>query len=314
MSAVAKTPRFSRKHFLLIAVLVVALYVITPQLRAFHSSWHLLLHPQATWVATALLLTAGTYLAAAGTYYLLAFRTLHYGATVLVQLAAMFVNRLLPSGVGALGVNYAYLRRMKHTLGQAGSIVALNNLLGALGHGLLLVLVVISAGSAAALPAHDSTLSHLLKLLLVITAVMVVAILFLRRGRLREIRRDIIQSILGYRQRSWRLPAALLSSMLLTLGNVLCLVCCGLALGINLPLVAWMIIFTFGIGTSTAVPTPGGLGGFEAGLTAGMIAYHVPRPEALAIALLYRLASYWVPLLVGGGAFVVCQKQQLFGR
>jgi uncharacterized protein (TIRG00374 family) len=103
-----------------------------------------------------------------------------------------------------------------------------------------------------------------------------------------------------------------MSSILLTLSNVLCLGCCALALGVHLPFLIVLLIFSFGLGTGTATPTPGGLGGFEAGLTAGFIAYHVASPAALATALLYRLISYWLPLVVGALALLIAQRQRLF--
>jgi uncharacterized protein (TIRG00374 family) len=100
--------------------------------------------------------------------------------------------------------------------------------------------------------------------------------------------------------------------MSLTVCNVLCLWAAGLAAGVHLPLAVLFIIFTFGIGLGSATPTPGGLGGFEAGLFAGLAAYHVPAGPALAVALLYRLLSYWLALIVGGVAFAASQRRHLF--
>lgn len=53
------------------------------------------------------------------------------------------------------------------------------------------------------------------------------------------------------------------------------------------------------------VPVPGGLGPVE-GLLAGAIALVVglEPATATAVALLYRLLTYWIPVLVGGGAAV----------
>jgi glycosyltransferase 2 family protein len=302
---------FNRQSLLVTGLFLVALYVLVPQLNTFHSSGHLLLHPAAGWVALAIGLTAATYLAAAATYCLLAFQALRYRSTVIVQLGAMFVNRLLPSGLGALGVNYAYLRRMQHSPAQAGSVVAINNLLGVVGNGLLAGLVLGIAGSSA-LPGYNRALGSIIKLVAAGLVVAIVLVLIFRRGRFSKPIREIRRDILSYRQRRRRLSAALLSSMVLTLSNVLCLLACAHALGANLPFAAALIIFSFGVGASTAIPTPGGLGGFEAGLTAGLVAYHVASPTALAIALLYRLVSYWLPLIPGAAALVICQRRHLF--
>src|SRR6185312_13818748 len=112
-----------RRQLALVALAVVALYVLLPQLGDFRSSWHLVSHPRPGPSLLALIFSFATYLAAAGTYCLLAFRPLHFGRTAGVQLAAMFVNRLLPAGIGALGANYLYLRHERHKEAPAAAMV-----------------------------------------------------------------------------------------------------------------------------------------------------------------------------------------------
>jgi uncharacterized membrane protein YbhN (UPF0104 family) len=298
---------------LLVAILLVALYVLVPQLGSFQSSWHLLRRPAPSWTAAAVALAALTYLAAALTYCLLAFRPLAYGRVVLVQLAAMFINRLLPGGIGALGANYAYLRRAGHSTSQAGGVVAINNLLGALGHGLLVAgALAVFPGSMAVPPGHSWSEASIAKLALGLVILLTVLALVFGRRKFTAKAAEVRVQLLSYHHRPWRLPAALASSMLLTLCNVFCLACCALALGVHLPFLAILLIFSLGIGAGTATPTPGGLGGFEAALAAGFIAYHVASPAALAVALLYRLVSYWLPLPAGAAALIICQKRQLF--
>jgi len=304
---------FNRRYLLIVLLLALALYVLVPQIGDFHSSWRLLRHPSPGWTAAATGLTLTTYLSAALTYWLLALRRLNYGRTVAVQLAAMFINRLLPGGIGALGANYAYLRRQGHAGTQAASVVALNNLLGAAGNGLLVVIsLAIFSGQTAIAPHYGHADGLWLKA--AVAAVLLAVSLALALGRQRFKRQvaELLVQIAGYRRQPWRLPAALLSSMLLTLGNVFCLAACALALGVHLPFVAILLILTFGVGTGAATPTPGGLGGFEAGLAAGFIAYNVNGSAALAVALLYRLISYWLPIILGAPALAVCRQRRWF--
>ena len=56
-------------------------------------------------------------------------------------------------------------------------------------------------------------------------------------------------------------------------------------------------------------PTPGGLGGVEAGLVAGLVAYRVASADALAAVLVYRLVSYWLMLAIGAAAFVIAERR-----
>lgn len=304
--------RLGRNQIIVLVLLVLALYVILPQFGAFRASWHLLRRPEPWWVTAAVALTALTFAAGAFTYCMLAATRLSYPRTAMVQLAAMFVNRLLPSGAGALGVNYAYLRKESHSRPQSVVVVAVNNLLGGLGHWLLVGTCLLFFRAPGGVPITAGRPEIWLKILLVIIAGLVVFGLFYGREKYRTKMAEIREQLKQYRHRPGHFLAALLSSMSLTLANVLSLLCCALALGIHLPFVAILLIFTFGVGAGAAVPTPGGLGGFEAGLAAGLIAYRIDASSALAVALLYRLVSYWLPLLPGAAAFIVCQKRHLF--
>lgn len=310
--AQAFSRQLSRSRLLLLAVLVVALYVLVPQFGDFRSSWHLLRHPAPSETLAAVGFTALTYGAAAATYCFLAFHSLSYARTLVVQLAAMFINRLVPAGVGALGVNFAYLRQNKHTAAQAATMVGINNLLGFLGNSLLLGLALLFQGQQSFKTAGPMPLQATLIIAAVIVAALLIAWVVAGQ-RFRKLIKDIRRQLLSYRRRPRRLVAALLSSMVLTLGNALALYCCVQALGIELGFTPVLLTLTLGVGAGAATPTPGGLGGFEAGLVAGLVAYNVPAPTALAIALLYRFISYWLALVVGALAFVFCQRRHLLG-
>lgn len=311
MKLVISKIRFNWRYFLLTVLLVLAIYVLVPQISAFRSGWHLLQHPDPVWTVIAVSLTLLTYLAATATYCLLAFKPLKYGWTLLIQFAATFINRLLPGGIGSLGANYAYLRHRRHSATQAGSVVAINNLLGMLGHGLWLAIILLIS-SAPIAPDYSDLTGNFIKILAVAMFIVVGWSLFFGWPRLKQQALGIYRQLLRYQQEFWRLPAALMSSMALTLCNVVALLTCGLALGVHLPFIVIFIIFTLGIGAGTATPTPGGLGGFEAALAAGFIAYGVGSPAALATALLYRLISYWLPLGLGAPSFFICERRGLF--
>ncbi len=304
----------SRRHLLILALVAIAVYVLLPQLGDFRSSWQLLRHPDPLFTVIAVLFTFGTYVAGTGTYSFLAFRPLRFGRTLLVQLAAMFINRLLPAGIGALGANYLYLRHERHKASQAVSVVAVNNLLGFTGHGVVVLTTLLLFPGSSMISANRSSTNQtlLLEVLALLVVILAAAGLLFGRHKITKAVRDVKTQLLSYRHRPLSLLAALTTSVALTLCNVLCLCFCLQALGIHLSFAAVLLVFTFGVGTGAAVPTPGGLGGFEAGLAAGFVAYGIDAGPALAAALLYRLVSYWLPLVAGLPAFIVCQHRKLF--
>lgn len=304
--------RPTSRHLILLTVLAVAIYVILPQFGEFRSSWTLVRHPSASaWVYAAVLLTLLTYPIAALTYHFLAFRPLAISRTTLVQLAAMFANRVLPAGVGALGVNYLYLRQERHRVSEAASVVAVNNLIGFAGHLLITVVGMVLFAGQIHFP-HIEIASSSFKLIYIFGALFAVlcglGILQVGRRRLRNAAMSLMKTLTAYRSRTSSLLAALLTSMGLTTCNVLAFAACLYSLDIHISFISLLLIFTVGVVTAIVTPTPGGLGGFEAGLAAGLVAHDVALASALAAALLYRLISYWLPLIAGVPAIFLCQR------
>lgn len=302
-----------KRQLVLLVIAVIALYVVIPQIGDFRHSLTLLPRAERPDLLAAAGLIILTYVAAAGTYYCLALRPILYARTLLVQVAGTFMNRLLPAGIGGIGVNYAYLKKARHSNAQAASVVAVNNGLGFVGHALLLAVVL--AFDGARLP--HLQLWHFRHAALIITVgsllVASLVILYLRfRDAVRRGIRDFTGQLLVYRHRPGHFAAALLCSVSLTLCNVLCFWLCAQAVGADESFVTALIVFSFGIALGTATPTPGGLGGVEAGLVAGLVAYQVNGETALAAVLVFRLLSFWLPLVVGMPAFLLARRQQYF--
>jgi uncharacterized protein (TIRG00374 family) len=77
---------------------------------------------------------------------------------------------------------------------------------------------------------------------------------------------------------------------------------CALAVGVDVGVGVAFVLVPAG-GLATVVPLPGGLGGYEVGMTGGMVLLAGVDPAAAAAAvLLYRLAGYWLLVLFGGVA------------
>ncbi len=316
---IVKSPKLllklGRSQLIAFVIIILLALVLLPQLEAFSESLHLLGEVKWTFATYAALLVALTYFAAAATYCLLAFSRLPYYRTVVAQFAAMFLNRLLPSGVGALGVNYAYLHKMRHTPAQAAAVIGVNNLFGLLGHGLVFgVMVTIFHADLPVLNLPAIVAANFWVAMTLVLAVGAILLIIPKlRFKILSAIKEIIEQLSLYRHRPERVFAALSSSTLLTLCNMFSLFLCVQALGSHLSFVAVVIVFTVGIAVGTAIPTPGGLGGLEAGMVAGFIAYGVSSGVALAAVILYRLISYWLTLVIGAVAFMYCQRRNYFG-
>jgi undecaprenyl-diphosphatase len=304
------SPAFDRRQLLLLLLALIAIYVIVPQFGSFRQSLPLLGQADFQELGAALLAVILTYFAAAGTYWCLALYPLSYVRTLVVEIAGMFVNRLLPAGIGGIGTNYAYLRKSQHNKVEAASVVAVNNVLGVVGHGLLLaIFLALYHQNLPALQLWQIRNPGVVIGIIGLVAVILLLLYQRFKWRIVHVLREFAHQLLVYRHRFGHLLSALACSASLTLCNVMSLWLCVLAMHSYLPFIAVFVVFSFGIALGTATPTPGGLGGVEAGLVAGLVVYHVDGTTALAAVLMFRLLSYWLPLAAGAVAFVYTQRR-----
>ena len=83
------------------------------------------------------------------------------------------------------------------------------------------------------------------------------------------------------------------------------------AVGVHLPISEVIFVYLGGAVISSVAPTPGGLGAMEAALTAGLTAFGAPPGPALAGVLVFRLLTYWLPILPGWLSFRRLRKLEL---
>jgi uncharacterized membrane protein YbhN (UPF0104 family) len=60
---------------------------------------------------------------------------------------------------------------------------------------------------------------------------------------------------------------------------------------------------------ASAAPTPGGVGAVEAALITGLTATGVPDELAVPAVLVYRVATFWLPVLPGWLAFTLLTRR-----
>lgn len=302
----------------IVMLIGVGMYGFVPQLDSFDSSWRSLQGARPGYVVAAAAATLAASLLAAILYMLISFHRLALHTTLLVQLSGLFVNRILPAGVGGVGLNYLYLRAKRHSVIRAGAVVSLNNLMGFVGHMVLVLLVLLwYALTATDVPLKIGSGTERIAVLggvAVVLAVMFVAMRSTLQRWLRRSGKQLRTVWRYYARRPETLGLALFVSMSMTLASAASLWLCSEALGLGLNIGIVFAIFTLGVAAATVTPTPGGIGGAEAALTAGFIAQGIPASQALACALLFRLVSYWFGIVVGSFAFAWAYGHGLFRK
>ena len=305
-----RRPHSVWRQVLFIAILVLAAAAFVPQLGSLETALSRISEARIEWLLIGLAAILATPLVCAVAYRALVLKPIYYRRIVLVQYAGMFVNRLLPAGVGGMGLFVDFFYKQKHTLPQASGVVAANGLAGLLGHAGLLLGVGASVGLA--FPRFEMpwlVVGAMVGLLLAGA----LALLLLRNVfalKIRQFMHDLGCTLSSYRRYLRRFALAVAVASVNTSLHAGALWCALAAFGIDMSIGAVIIILSGGVALATASPTPGGMGGAEAGYTAILLVYGVPAAEALAVALAYRLISYWLPLIPGVIAFWIAQHRR----
>jgi uncharacterized membrane protein YbhN (UPF0104 family) len=313
----ARTPAFRpgkhRRSWIRVLVFGLFMYLLAAGYAGLKLSVTTLRNVEPMPLLLAIVIIFFSYVAATITYLLLCPRKLPVIPTFLVEVSGGLVNRLLPGGLGGLGINAFYMMKRGCTGAQAAAIVGTNNLLGFIGNMVLLGIVIL----ILPVPAVHYAFPRLPWYFVagIILVIVVLAVLAARQKRLRSgVGHSLAEAgsfVAGLVRRPAAASGALLSSMALTSLHVLALWLVLAAVGSPVGLPVALFAITAGAASGAAVPTPGGIGGAEAGISAALAAFGVSLPLAIAAALMYRLITYWLPLLPGYAALAIVEKRYL---
>lgn len=231
--------------------------------------------------------------------------------TTLIQVAASAAAIVTPMGLGWAAVNQSYLQRRGVDESTSVAATALNMLLTFAAHIALLV-IMLPLLPALSFPSVSPPQRRVFVDGVVIGAVVAGAAVWIPRVRTRlmsSIRPILaaIPSVLGDPRRSFTmLGAAVATNLLFGFG----LYGAVAAFGTAPPPVGVLVVYLFAATVAAIAPTPGGLGAFETALVAGLTRISVEGGQAVAAALAFRLASFWLPLGVGAIALQRARKRR----
>ncbi|WP_420716415.1 lysylphosphatidylglycerol synthase transmembrane domain-containing protein [Streptomyces sp. H27-H1] len=260
------------------------------------------------WVGAALAFSALTYFAAAMSLLGFVPERVSFLRTVLAQVAGSFVKLVAPAAVGGVALNTRFLQRAGIRPGLAVASVGASQLFGLASHILLLLSFGYLTGTEKT-PEMTPSRTVIAGLLTVAVLVLVVtAVPFLRKfvaTRVRALFAGVVPRMLDVLQRPQKLLTGIGGMLLLTGCFVMCLDASIRAFGggeaISYASIA--VVFLAGNALGSAAPTPGGIGAVETTLTLGLIAAGVDNQVAFSAVLLFRVMTFWLPVLPGWISF-----------
>jgi len=238
---------------------------------------------------------------------------LRFVRTYMTQLAVAFSGLVAPAAIGNIALNTRYLQKTGLQPAVAGASVGVAQLAQFCSYFVLLVISGVLAGTG---PRASFTPPPVLVAAIPIVIVIVLGVLAVPQvRRLITVRvlpqvKTVVPQVLSVLQHPAKLAQLLGGALLLDMSFVAAMVSATRAFSAEAPIAAIAVVYFAGAIIGSAVPTPGGLGGIEAAMSAGLIAIGLDGGTAVSSVLLYRLATYWLPIPFGWFSLNRLQKAQ----
>ncbi len=308
----------------------VSLYVLAPSLVAVFASWRTVIDLSPAWLAAVVLLESASFVSL-WDLQRITLRTRSWFVVGTSQLAGNAFGHIIPGGLAAAS---ALQFQMLTRAGVPAAVIASGlTTTSVLTSGVVMALPVLAVPAIlAGAPVDRSLVEAVYAGLVAFVLMVIVAVVFLAATRPLVLVAELLQ---GLRNRMRRhqprathfsaravrerdaLRHALGShrwhALVAAVGNIgldyLALLAALAAVGGRAPpslvLLAYVAAMLLGL-----IPfTPGGLGFVEAGLTGTLVLAGVGAADAVVATLVYRLASFWLPLPAGLVGYTVFRRR-----
>jgi uncharacterized membrane protein YbhN (UPF0104 family) len=298
---VAHVERFRPRAVLSIAAILVAGYLIVGQLASVDLAT-VFSQARWQWVPLVVLASAATYAAAALSLTGYVRERLSFPRTLLAQLAASFTGFVTPPAVGGLALNARYLQKAGVSPTGIATGLGLSQILNAASHVVLLLGFAAATGRSAndgfRVPGWGfgvlAAVAGILLLALTIPAV--------RHGlaaRLLPPLREALSRLFSLVTTPPKLAEALLGTLALNVTYIAALWFAVQAFNGSVAVAGVAVVYLAGAAVGSVSPTPGGLGAVELALSTGLVALGMVSSAAVSAVLLFRLATFWLPVPLG---------------
>jgi len=294
--------RVKGKTILMIVGFALAVYFLIPQLA--QTDFGAVLGADWKWLPAILVASFLTYVGAAWNIMGSVPDRIRLVPTVFAQFAGTFINRITPVKVGGMATNVRYLQKSGVDTPVAVAGIGVSSVGTFMVHMSLLVMFVIfigrNAGDFIKLPSGQAVLIGM-----VAVFTLAIGAWFLPMGRKilsKQVWPITKRSGVGLVQVATSPKNALMlfgGAFLMIMSYITALWFSLEAFGGGLTFIGVGVVFLAGQALGQAAPTPGGIGATEAAMIAAMTALGLEASIAVPTVFLYRLATFWLPILPG---------------
>jgi glycosyltransferase 2 family protein len=308
----ARLERFRWRTVASAVALTVAAYLLIGQISGADILGPLS-HANLGWFALAVLGSAVTYLAAAQNLAAFVPKRLSVTRGFAVQLSSAFVGVAMPPTVGHVAVNARYLHRQDVDEGSIAAAVTMSQLVNIVTTVVLLIVFALLTGSGLSRFTIAPGADVLIGLAVIAAVVIILVAVPQTRARLagtvwphlRSVGPRLVDAI----SHPLRLAVGTGASLLLIAAYLVAFIAALRAVGAYPAILPAAVVYLAGNAVGSAAPTPGGIGGVEAVLAAGLTAIGVPAHEAIPAVLLFRVATFWLPIPAGWVSYLLLRRR-----
>jgi uncharacterized protein (TIRG00374 family) len=314
--------RVSGKQIAVVALIAFLAYTLISAIAGIGLAnlWDELKTAELGWLLAAVLLAPLSQIPQAFSTMGASVRDLLFVPVLMLQYAIQFIQLAVPSSAARVALEVRFFQRNGVETGAALSIGLIDSVSGFVIQ-ILLILVItlsglatldLSSGSSSD-PSSSSSSSGPSLLLLAAALILLGAVIALLIPRYRKAIREAIPRYRASLRAQMAAGAQALRVLrspskitMLFLGNLVAQLMLAMVLGLSLrafgehaSFAGLILVNTFVALFAGFMPVPGGMGVAEAALTAGLVALGIPNTAAMSTAIVYRLATFYLPPIWG---------------
>jgi uncharacterized membrane protein YbhN (UPF0104 family) len=274
--------------------------------------------PHWYWLAVCVVASVGFYVANGVALRAASGIRLPLGKVTAVQFAAAAANRIVPAGIGAIAVNLRFLEKNGMSRATGLASVASTRAATAIVHlgGIALVFSTMQGsgiGEAVSRPLSSGvdklgSTAFCAGVGGVVLAVTVVAVHPRMRSRVRPFLAGAKGHLSALLHSPGRSAVLVLSLAGTKVAQITALTAAVWAFGGSVSIIAVATVFLVGSAVAGAAPTAGSVGAIEPALVFGLHAAGGSAASMMAAVLVFRLISYWMPVVPGAAALAALRR------
>ena len=290
--------RINSRKVLNIVLIGVLIYAVVPQFNLFRGALTSIANMNFLWLIPITLMSLLTYVFSAAGLVILSSVPLRLADTSIVQLAASFMSKILPGGIGTAGLNARYLFKAGNDRTDTAAILATHNIIGFIMFIVPLGIFMLFQGEGlASLITFKITAKQTIFAVVGIVGVLgILALFHSLRKKVLGLIAYFATSIREFTNSTYEVTLTCLAALAVSLCYIFALYFSFKAFGVGLGLAGAILVYASAIIAKSVVPTPGGLGPLEIAMAASMVSLGVGNTDAVAVVVLYRLATFWLPI------------------